>query len=811
MSDAKQTQDCFHCGLVVTANNTFNVEIKGESQVMCCPGCQAVAEAIVDSGNTRFYEMRDVKQATATELVPDFLKKTTVYDHPDIQKSFVVNKGDLSQASLILEGITCAACVWLNEQHIAKLSGVHEVHINYSNHRASVTWDNQLIKLSDILQAIVSIGYQAHPYSPERQQAVFESEKKTQIKRLGIAGLFGMQVMMIAIALYSGEFSGVEAEYKILLEKTSWLLASPILFYSAVPLYQSAWRDIKRFTVGMDVPVALGISIAYGASVYSIITGQGHVYFDSVAMFVFLLLGSRYFELLARKKGVETAEHLVTLQPATATRILNVAHPEDDEELIPVVELQIGDHVLVKAGEIVPADGLIVDGKSSLNESLLTGEFDPVNKLSGDRVVAGSINVESALVIEVTGIGANTVMAGILRLLDEAQQDKPPITLMADRAARYFVAGVLLIAIVVALYWSSVSPDLWLPITLSVLVVSCPCALSLATPAAISAASTHLLQLGLLVTRGRAIESLAKANLFAFDKTGTLTKGEPIVDVIHNLTNEDDSYILKLASSLESFSEHPIAKAINKLSDSKMILLTDVISTAGRGVCAQLNGQPVAIGSRYFIEEQFSLSLDETENNGTEVVLANAEQIMAVFNLKDEQREGASNLIDWLKSKKIKIALLTGDNASSAKIISDSLGIEDVFSSLSPKEKLEKLQTFQNDNNVVVMIGDGINDGPVLAAADISIAMGNASELLHSKSDMVLLNENLEQLYEGVKISKKTMQIIRQNIFWAIGYNLLALPLAVTGSLSPWMAALGMSLSSLLVVMNALRLSLRSK
>lgn len=802
MQNSELSSSCFHCGLPVPDDARFEVVINEKTRPMCCPGCEAVAKAIVDSGNSRFYDMREDKQATAIPLIPEFLQQTAVYDHPDIQKSFVNHNGEVSEASLILEGISCAACIWLNEQHIAQLPGVLSVNINYSNHRATVRWDNDSIKLSEILQAIAAIGYQAHPYSPERQQEVFEAERRTQLKRLGIAGLFGMQVMMIAIALYAGDFSGMELEYESFLNKVSWLLATPIVFYSAVPLFRSAWRDLSQFSVGMDVPVALGITIAYSASIYAIIKGEGYVYFDSVAMFVFLLLGSRYFELIARKKGVEAAEKLMQMQPATATRIVDSEH-----QVIPVVELNQNDTIMVKAGETLPADGYIVEGGSSVDESLLTGEFDPVTKVVGDKVIAGSVNVESPLIVCVSNVGTETIMAGILRLLDNAQNDKPPITLLADRAARYFVFGVLIIAAAVAMYWSNAAPDFWLPITLSVLVVSCPCALSLATPAAISAASTHLLQIGLLVTRGRAIEALAAADLFAFDKTGTLTKGKPVVDRVENLSSENETQLLQLAAALERYSEHPIAKAIQQNVSMGKIDLTEVVNIPGQGVHAVWQGNQVAIGSRKFIKDLFALDVDDQGANGTEVLLADKSRLLARFTLRDVVRSGAQALLNDLTDKQVDIALLTGDNAASAQKIADELKISKLFTEMSPEDKLKQLQAFQQQGRRVVMVGDGINDAPVLAGADVSIAMGNASELLHLGSDMVLLNENLQSLNRGVKISTKTLKIIRQNITWAIGYNLVALPLAVSGNLSPWMAALGMSLSSLLVVANALRLS----
>ncbi|MEK7759531.1 MAG: HAD-IC family P-type ATPase, partial [Pseudomonadota bacterium] len=419
-----------------------------------------------------------------------------------MQKTFVQNvDGNVREASLILEGMVCAACVWLNEQHLAKLPGVLAVSINYATHRARVRWDDAQVHLSRILRAVSEIGYLAHPYDPGRAQEILERERRLQLRRLAVAAAFGMQVMILAVALYAGAFTGIETEFKNLFHWLSLVLTLPVLGYSAQPFFRSAYRDLRQKRVGMDVPVSLGLSLAFAGSVWATVTGHGEVYYDSVVMFVFFLLTGRTFELAGRKRAAEVSEALLHMLPVTATRLVN-----GKQEAVPASELNGGDLVLVRPGESIPADGHVHEGRSSVDESLLTGESLPLAKTPGDILIGGSINIESPLILRVEKTGEDTVLSAILRLLDRAQTEKPAIAAAADRAAAWFVARVLLLAAGVALFWYLYDPARWLPITIAVLVVTCPCALSLATPTAITAATGRLMRRGLVTTRGHALE-----------------------------------------------------------------------------------------------------------------------------------------------------------------------------------------------------------------------------------------------------------------------------------------------------------------
>jgi Cu2+-exporting ATPase len=541
----------------VPSGADYAVDIDGQQQPMCCRGCQAVASAIVNGGLTDFYRYRTEKSPQAQELVAGQLNELELYDRDDLQKSFVQRVGDEREASLILEGIVCAACVWLNERHVKALAGVLDFSVNYSSHRARLRWDNHRISLSEILEAISAIGYHAHPFDPGRQEALYRQERKNALRRLAVAGLGMMQVMMLAVALYAGEYEGMREGLRNFLRWVSLLLTVPVVVYSAESFFTGAWRDLRRRQPGMDVPVSLAIGAAFLASAWATLSGSGEIYFDSVTMFTFFLLAGRFLEMGARHRAGQAAEELVKLLPATAARLTDTG-----EERVPVADLVKGDRVLVRPGESVAADGCIIDGTSSVDESLLTGESLPQLRKAGDPLVGGTVNNESPLVIRIERVGEDTVLSAIVRLLDRAQTEKPAIARSADRVAGWFVGGLLVVAGVVAWWWWLHDPAHAFAVTLSVLVVTCPCALSLATPAAVTAATGALTRLGVLTTRGHALETLARASHVIFDKTGTLTEGRLRLETVELLGSLGREECLRLAAALEQSSEHPIAHAI---------------------------------------------------------------------------------------------------------------------------------------------------------------------------------------------------------------------------------------------------------
>lgn len=796
-------ESCFHCSLPVPKNSSYLVTINGKEQPMCCPGCQAVANAIVDGGLTSFYQHRTETSPTARAAVPEVLQELSLYDKPELQRSFVsTDDKNIKQASLILEGIVCAACVWLNERHIGALQGVVEFRVNYSTHRARVRWDDSQIKLSDILQAITSIGYLAHPFDAGRQEEVYKKERSNALKRLAVAGLGAVQVMMLAVALYAGDYSGMDSGLENFMRWVSLFIATPVVFYSARSFFSSAWRDLKAHQLGMDVPVSLAIGLAYAASCWATISQSGEVYFDSVTMFTFFLLAGRFLEMGARQKAGQAAEELVKLLPAMATRITS-----DVDEIVAVSELIVGDKVRIKPGESIPADGVIIEGRSSIDESLLTGESHPLAKTVNEKVIGGTVNIESPLVVKIQKLGEDTVLASIQRLLDRAQTEKPSIAKTADRVAGYFVAFILVLVSAVGLWWWQHDPSQAFWIALSLLVVTCPCALSLATPAAMTAATGSLTRLGVLTTRGHALETLAKVTHIVFDKTGTLTKGRLALDSVKIFSNLEQQQLLNIAAALELGSEHPVAKVFLFEADKAGIPKADKIEAiSGQGVTGLVDGIQYRLGCAAYVDAA-GLNIVNKSKHATEIFLANDKEVLAAFYLNDELREEAKESIKALKAQGKKVWLVSGDNETAVTYVANELGIKNTRHSMKPKDKLTVIHELQNQGEIVAMIGDGVNDAPVLAAAQVSIAMGGGTQLAQASADMVLLSEHLPHLVDATNMAQRSVNIVHQNLAWALLYNVMALPLASMGYIAPWMAAIGMSASSLVVVLNALRLN----
>jgi len=804
--------NCFHCGLPVPADLDLTAHIDGADQPMCCHGCQAVAEAIVAAGHENFYRVRTEVSPTGQDLLPGFLRDTEIYDVPSIQNQFIQSPGgDLREASLMLEGITCAACIWLNEQYIAGLPGVEQVRVNYATQRVLVRWHDSRIRLSEILQAIQRIGYRALPYNPAQQQEHHRRQRRQQQRRLAVAGLFGMQVMMLSISLYAGAWSGMEDNFQQFFRWLSLGLTLPVLLYSATPFFVSAWRDLKRLRVAMDLPVSLAIGIAFVSSAMATINGHGEIYFDSVVMFVFFLSASRYFENMARQRCAASVEQLVQSMPIMATR-LNPAG--DAEEAVPAAALAIGDRVLIRPGETVPADGEIIEGFSAFDESLLNGESIPLDKSQGDSLLGGSINVTNPLQMEVRAVGADTVMAEIQRTIERAQADKPPLARLADRVAASFIGIVLLIVAGVAIFWLLYDAERWFEIALSVLIVSCPCALSLATPTAISAALGKMQTSGLLVKRGSALEKLNKITHVVFDKTGTLTRGKPMLKEVICKSEFDRESCLQLAAMLEQHSEHPLAQALlREAGPVNSNASTQVTSIAGGGISARIDSQDYLIGSIEFITRQIDAEipppwLEQIAYEAvTAVVLVRGDTVMAMFTFVDDLRDDARDLVETLQHMGKSVMLMTGDRSATAMQVAELTGIDDYRAQMSPQAKMEAVQALQSADALVLMVGDGVNDAPVLSTANVSIAMGGASSLAKTSADIVLIANHLHTVARAFDMAGRTQRVIKQNMAWALMYNFAAIPAAAMGLIAPWLAAIGMSVSSLLVVLNALRLT----
>ncbi|MGF1643333.1 MAG: heavy metal translocating P-type ATPase [Thiotrichales bacterium] len=819
-SPAATTTDdgCFHCGLPVPQGAHYPVDFEGQARPSCCPGCQAVARTIIDNGLGNYYHHRTQPAGAPGEaLIPDELRNLELFDQPELQRQFVTEAAASAsgkptrEAALILEGITCAACVWLNERHVQALPGVVEFTVNYSTHRARVVWDPEQLALSEILRAIRAIGYHAHPYDPGTRDQAMRREHRQALRRLAVAGLGMMQVMMLGLALWLGADDTTQAELMQFIRWVAAGLTTPVVFYAALPFFRSAWRDLRHRQLGMDVPVSLAIASTYVASLYAVLLGHGeHVYFESVAMFVFFLLTSRYLESMARQRASHAIDRLDRLIPTLATRI----EADGSERQVAVVELVAGDRVRVKPGETIPADGQVDDGESTVNQALLTGEPEPCLRRHGDAVVGGTVNVDSPLVIQITKVGAETTLAAIQRLLDRAQTEKPRLAKMAEQGTGLFVTVVLILTALVGLVWYYlIAPDRALWIMVAMLVATCPCALALATPVAITTTTGALSRLGLLVTRGQAIENLATVKVICVDKTGTLTLGQPTLlrtEVLEPGLSASD--LLRQIAALERHSEHPMAKALVRAGGDTTLTATAVRNTPGRGLQGLVEGRLLQVGSAEFLGIEPRADLTQTppgQLHATPVHVAADGRLLGVCWLADQPRPRVRETVAELHALGCEVVLLSGDQPEATARFADAMGISAAHGGLSPEEKLTYVRTRQARGETVMMVGEGINDAPVLAGADVSLAMGSGTRIAQTQADLILMTDRLATLPQAIAQARQTLRIVRQNIAWAIGYNALALPIAAMGWLTPWLAALGMSLSSLLVVGNALRLSAR--
>lgn len=791
---------CYHCGLPVPAGSHFQARVLGETRALCCPGCQAVAEAIVKGGLESYYQHRSDTAINPQALPQELGEELALYDRQDVQQPFVQHQGDLASTSLMIEGISCAACGWLIERHLRNVRGVAEASLNLSNHRLNVRWSDSELPLSELLAELRRIGYAAHPYRADEAAERLANENRRSLRQLGVAGLLWMQVMMATMATWPEFNLDLSESFFVTLRWTALLLTTPIVFYCCTDFFKGALRDIRTRHLTMDVSVSLAIGGAYVAGIWSTITGQGELYFDAVGMFALFLLAGRYLERRARERTAAATAQLVNLLPASCLRLDEQGH----SSRILLSELQLGDQVLVQPGGLIPADGTIISGQSSVDESLLTGEYLPLPRGAGDAVTAGTLNVEGPLTIEVQALGDDTRLSAIVRLLERAQADKPKLAELADRVAQWFLLVVLVVATVVGLVWWQIDPQRAFWIVLALLVATCPCALSLATPTALTTATGTLHKLGLLLTRGHVLEGLNQIDTVVFDKTGTLTEGRLTLTAIHPLGALDADACLALAAALENRSEHPIARAFGRAP----LPAESVETVPGLGLVGSVDGRVLRIGQPSFVAEGYGNPPPSIPGDmGQWLLLGDDHGPLAWLVLDDRLRDDAPALLDACRRRGWKTLLLSGDSSPMVGQIAAELGIDQAEGGMTPAAKLARLQALQAQGHRVLMLGDGVNDVPVLAAADISVAMGSATDLAKTSADAVLLSNRLGSLVQSFEVARRSRRIIIENLVWASLYNGLILPFAAIGWVTPLWAALGMSASSLLVVLNALRLT----
>ena len=792
-------QRCYHCDEKIPKGCQFHLEILGESRSLCCAGCEAVAKIIIDNNLTDYYQYR-TQSADKSALVPPNIKALCLYDHQEIQDDFVSdNEQQHKEISLSIDGVSCAACAWLIEKQLKKQTGVITIEVNITTHRALLVWDAERVKLSHLLIIIHQLGYKAAPFEIDVQEQHYQQTMRQYLYKLGVAGIATMQVMMFSVALYFNFFNEQNNNIRDYLRWVSLFIATPVLLYSALPFYRNAWLNIKTLTLGMDVPVSIALLFSYIASLYATMTEQGDVFFESISMFTFFLLLGRFLEMRARRHAATMSANLLKLIPAMATLASG--------EQIAAKTLKKSDIVTILPGEYLPADGIIIQGSTTINESMLTGESIAVRRTENDTVFTGTINGDGNITVKVTHNRKDALISRIVRLQDHALYSKPKIALVADNVARYFVGAILLIALSTWLYWNVYRPQDALWITVSVLVATCPCALSLATPTAITCSTAMLGRLGLLVRRGHVLETLCKVNHILLDKTGTLTEGNIQLVKTKLFDQYSTSEVLMYAAELERYANHPLAKTFSPYQAST-ILFDKVNNVIGHGLSGTINQQQWRIGKYGFVTNNLpsvNCPISNKYHDDFSIWLSCNNRIIAAFKIEDPIRKDSRRLINTFKQQGIKVTMLTGDGSVHAQRVAQKLNIDHLQTNMTPVSKLDYLKKMPS-TDISLMIGDGINDAPILAGAHLSIALSSGTDIAKSSADMVLLNNNLLSIITARKLALRTRNIIRENLAWALGYNLIILPLAITGLVAPYIAVLGMSASSMIVVSNSLRL-----
>lgn len=859
---------CYHCHSALPKTHRYTLTLDGAQRFFCCLGCQTIAQIIYAQGLDAFYTQRtavEFKPSTVNHTIAD---KLLAYDDQALSQRFlhIINpkQNNIVEVTLKLENIRCAACIWLNEQHLRHIAGVQDVRAHYVTQKAIVRFDLEQCKLSTLLAAIEQLGYTAWPFDATINDHVSQSERQRSLIRLGIAWLGMMQVMMYAWPIYFDRHDLLDA-HAMLLAWTSALLTLPVIGYSAAPIFYNAWQSIKNSwrhgLLSMDVPVAIALALAFVASAINLVRNTGDTYFDSITMFVAFLLTARYIEMRMRHEVQSTTSALARQLPAVCERFDDFSTTRTIH-IVPVVKCQVGDILHIPAGEVIPADGVIVDGCSQVSEALLSGESHPRTKTINDTVYAGSYNLASTLCIQVSGVGHSTRLADITRLLEQALTSRPHLATLSQQWASYFVLALLSLALLTGLLWWYINPAQAWSAAVAVLVVSCPCALSLAIPAALAAAQSAATRAGLLIINGNALETLAQVQDLVLDKTGTLTTGclqlTNVTLFTPSLTVND---VLAIAASMEVGQRHPCAMALQKVAQQKQLppyTFKEMPRTLiGQGVAAdgwQLGSATwltITLPTPSMQPLQANLSASLNSENATSAQLSNPVEYstwqssqhsnpcddahltayhqeqnkkytsmltpqstiwlmhkkkwIARFDFSDTPRPGAHTLIAQAQAAGLTVHLFSGDDAATVTQWANYFGIKNFQGGMLPETKLAAIQTLQQQRRMWA-IGDGINDAPLLAQAHVSTAIASGAPLAQAGADIIAMTESLTPLAKIINHAARTKKIMRQNLLWAFVYNLIAIPAAALGWITPWLAGIGMSLSSLIVTLNAWRL-----
>jgi Cu+-exporting ATPase len=773
--------------------------IKDGEHYFCCNGCQGVYHLLNEEGLDSFYD-----KAKGTKLTPLTVQyeDSSNFNSKAFYDKFVSDDSDgFKKVSLVIEGIHCSACVWLNEKALHKMDGIVEADINFTNNKATIVWADDVVKLSQIIDMIRAIGYNAFPYDASIQETRANKERKSYYLKMSVAIFASMNIMWIAVAQYAGYFTGIQQDIKTLLNISEGILATPVLFYSGWVFFRGAYYGLKNKVVNMDLLVATGASLTYLYSIYITIAQEGEAYFDSVAMIITFILIGKFLEVLSKKNAADTLDII-------GKHIANEVNVIKDSRIVSckLDDVKVGDIVVVSSGEKVLFDGEVIKGDGAFDESSLTGESDPIYKTVGDTIVSGTTSIDADIQFKTTKDFKHSTLSTLVNLLENAINKKPKIQQMANKLSEYFssvILGLSFITFIVWWFWPH-SFEASFMVGISVIIIACPCALALATPVATLVGLSLGAKRGILFKEAAQLETMAKVDTLVLDKTGTLTVGKP--EVVNEIIEED--FDRELLYSLVKNSNHPIAKGIvdylQKDNELKNINIDEFSQVPAKGIVAKHNSYEL-IGGNLKLMADNNINI-EFESDNSVFYFAIDKKVVAIYELNDKIKDGAYELLESIKSKNIDVMMLTGDNEKSASRVAKAVGIENFVYECSPNEKSEHIEKMHKEDRTIVMVGDGVNDVLALAQADIGIVMGSGSDIAVDVSDVVLLDDSLKSLSDAFKISRTTLGLIKQNLGISLVYNALTIPLAMAGYVIPLVAAISMSVSSLLVVGNSMRI-----
>ncbi len=796
---------CTHCQLafdetvMITEKDTPNV-------YFCCNGCQGVYHLLKDDGLDSFYE-----KIGNNTIAPPLQVGTdsSNFDMESFRQRYIKPTAEgFSSVDLVIEGIHCAACIWLNEKVLANTEGIVDASINFTNNKAKIVWDEEIIALSKVIDTIRNIGYNAYPYDRSKEDIKATENKKDYFIRMAIAIFASMNIMMIDVAKYAGFFTGMKDETLQLVHIAEFIFSTPVLFYSGWIFFKGAYFGLKNKIINMDLLVSAGATLTYIYSIYVLFGGAGHSYFDSVAMIITFVLVGKYLEVIGKKNAVDTMDKIRSQVPLEATII-----EAGVKKVVGLDTIEVGNIIEVKTGEKASVDGVLIGSNGTFDESSLSGESLPVEKQVGDTIYSGTINSGQVIRYTATKNYANSTLNNIVTLLEDALASKPEIEETTNEISKYFSITILLLAIATFVGWHWYSGDFEkaLIVSISVIVIACPCALALATPIASLIGISWAAEKGLLFKEAKFIETFAKADTVVLDKTGTITQGKLTVK---RITQDISKEYLPLLYALSDSSTHPVSLAVKRylqqeFTDIKSVELEKIEQVAGKGLEATYENK-VLLGGNSQLLEQYDISID-LESDYTVYHFAVDGKLIASFELEDSLKEGAKALITYLNGIGVNVVMATGDHEKVATRVAKSVGIENFKFGMSPIDKADYISLLKSEGKKVVMVGDGINDALALSKADVAIAMGNGADVALAVSDVVILNDSLKAIEESFMISRRTFKFIKQNLALSLFYNMITIPMAMAGFVVPLVAALSMSLSSLMVVGNSIRIKLKDK